>query len=155
MEIIRHEKNKSVVTLFSNDYSINKAMKNEFNTSFFNLKVNKIEVFENELNSYVVEDDVIFLVIDISIKNLTNDVLNMYKEDLLISYDNEEPYCSEDFFNVTGQLQDEYAIKRNETITGKLVFLVSNEAKIVTLGFTEYYDDDVEGKTYRVKYIIK
>ncbi len=53
------------------------------------------------------------------------------------------------------QLKDEYALKPQEEIHGCLVFIISSSAKKIKLSYTEYFDDESEGKTYKLKYKIK
>ncbi|MEG0823835.1 MAG: DUF4352 domain-containing protein [Erysipelotrichaceae bacterium] len=155
MEIIKRSTTTRDITIFSNDYCVNSAMINEFQTSFFTLKINKIELIKKELGGYVIDDDAQYLVVNVSIRNITNEVLLMLKEDFTISYDDEEPYVGEDFFQIDKQLPNEYALKPNERITGKLIFIIGGNAKRIMLMYNEFYDDDSEGKTYKLKYIIQ
>ncbi|MEG2685041.1 MAG: DUF4352 domain-containing protein [Erysipelotrichaceae bacterium] len=142
MEIIKRSTTTRDITIFSNDYCVT-------------LKINKIELIKKELGGYVIDDDAQYLVVNVSIRNITNEVLLMLKEDFTISYDDEEPYVGEDFFQIDKQLPNEYALKPNERITGKLIFIIGGNAKRIMLMYNEFYDDDSEGKTYKLKYIIQ
>ena len=76
----------------------------------------------------------------------------MYKDDFMISFDQEGPFAAEDYFGYAQQFTDEYALKPQEKIRGKLVFIISFDAKKIMLSYTECFDDESEGKTYKLKY---
>lgn len=154
MEIILHEKNRHNIQLTS-DYCPNQAMINEFQTIFFTCKLLKIELAGKELKEFIVDDSAQFLVMHIRIKNMTNEILAMYKDDFMIKFDEEGPFEAEDNFGVKNQFPDEYALKPNEEITGSLIFIIATSTKKITMSYTEYFDDESEGKTYRLKYKIK
>lgn len=153
MEIIQHEKEKQNV-LLTGDYCPNQALINEFQTIFFTCKVTKIELPGKELKDFVVEEQAQFLMLHVRIKNITNEILNMYKDDLMITFDEEGPFEAEDYFGVKNQLPDEYALKPMEEIYGSLIFIISSTAKKIIFSYTEYFDDESEGKTYKLKYKI-
>ena len=79
----------------------------------------------------------------------------MYRDDFMISFDGEGPFEAEAFFDVERQLPDEYALKPQEEIKGKLIFIIASDAKKIMLSYTEYFDDESEGKTYKLKYKIQ
>ena len=99
MEIIQHEKEKQNV-LLTGDYCPNQALINEFQTIFFTCKVTKIELPGKELKDFVVEEQAQFLMLHVRIKNITNEILNMYKDDFMITFDEEGPFEAEDYFGV-------------------------------------------------------
>lgn len=154
MEIIQHEQHKQNI-LLTGDYSPNPAMVNEFQTIFFSCKVTRIELAGKEMKDFVVDEGAQFIVLHLRIQNLTNEILGMYKDDFMITFDNEGPFEAEDHFGVTGQFPDEYALKPLEEIHGSLIFIISTSAQKIMLTYTEYFDDDSEGKTYKLKYKIK
>ena len=151
MEILQHNYERQNI-LLTEDYSPNPAMINEFQTLFFTCKLMKIELCGQELNDFVVDDDAQFLMLHLSIKNITNEILMMYKDDFMSSFDQEGPFAAEDYFGYAQQFTDEYALKPQEKIRGKLVFIISFDAKKIMLSYTECFDDESEGKTYKLKY---
>ena len=153
MEIIQHEQQKHNILLTS-DYCPNQAMINEFQTIFFTCKLQRIELCEKELKDFIVDDGARFLMLHVTIRNITNEILTMYKDDFMITFDNEGPFEAEDNFGIRNQLSDEYALKPQEEISGCMVFIISSSAKKIMLSYTEYFDDESEGKTYKLKYKI-
>lgn len=151
MEIIQHESQKTNVLLTS-DYRPNPAMINEFQTIFFTCKLMRIELAGRELKDFIVDDNAQFLVLHVKIKNITNEILVMYKDDFMINFDEEGPFEAEDNFGVRNQLPDEYALKPLEEIHGSLIYIISTGAKKMMLSYTEYFEDESEGKTYKLKY---
>ena len=80
-------------------------------------------------------------------------ILTMYKDDFMITFDNEGRFEAEDNSNpqsAAGRICPEAA----EEISGCLVFIISSSAKKIMLSYTEYFDDESEGKTYKLKYKI-
>ena len=129
MEIIAHEKDGDKILLTS-DYCPNPAMKNAFQTQFFTCTLRSIELCNQKLRQYVVSE-------------------------FYIRFDDEGPFEPEEEFDVAHQLPDTYALKPNETKRGCLVFIVAANTKRLTFSYTEYFDDDSEGKTYRLKYQLR
>lgn len=154
MEIITHEKEKNN-RLLTNDYYPNPAMMNEFQTSFFTCKLRRMELAGNDLNGFHVNENAQFLLLHLTIQNITNEILSMFKEDFLIRFDEEGPFEAEEEFGVSHQLMDTYALKPNEEIRGCMIFIIAKSTKKVTFTYTEYFDEDGEGKTYRLKYALK
>lgn len=154
MEIITHETNGEK-RLLTNDYSPNPAMKNAFQTQFFTCTLRRIEVCGQTLNQYTVGEEAQFLILHLTIHNMTNEILSMFKEDFYIRFDQEGPFEPEEEFGVAHQLPDTYALKPNEEKRGCLVFLIASDTKKITFSYTEYFEDESEGKTYRLKYELK
>lgn len=154
MEIMQLSRDKTNV-LLTQDYCPNQAMVNEFQTLFFTCKVIKIELPGKELEDFIVDDSAQFLILHVKIRNITNEILAMYKDDFMITFDDDGPFEAESYFHVDQQLQDEYALKPQEEIHGKLIFIISAAAKKIMLSCTEYFDDESEGKTYKLKYKIQ
>ena len=154
MEIMQFNHEKSSV-LLTQDYCPNHAMVNEFQTLFFTCKLMKIELAGKEIKDYIVDEGAQFLILHVCIKNITNEILTMYKDDFMIGFDNEGPFEAEGYFDVEYQLKDEYALKPQEEIKGKLIFIISSSAKKIIFSYTEYFDDESEGKTYKLKYKIQ
>ncbi|MEG1474312.1 MAG: DUF4352 domain-containing protein [Longicatena sp.] len=151
MEILQFEHDKHKV-LLTQDYCPNQAMKNEFQTLFFTCQLANIELAGKELKDFIVDEGAQFLVLHVRIKNITNEILDMYKDDFMISFDDEGPFEPENNFGVEHQLADEYALKPQEEIKGNLIFIISASAKKMVFTYTEYFDDESEGKTYKLKY---
>ena len=154
MEIIAHEKDGDKILLTS-DYCPNPAMKNAFQTQFFTCTLRSIELCNQKLRQYVVSEEAMFICLHVTIQNHTNEILTMFKEDFYIRFDDEGPFEPEEEFEGAHQLPDTYALKPNETKRGCLVFIVAANTKRLTFSYTEYFDDDSEGKTYRLKYQLR
>ena len=154
MEILQHEHNRNNI-LLTNDYCPNQAMINEFQTIFFTCKLTQIELAGKEIDDFIVDDGAQFLILHLKVTNITNEILTMYKDDFMITFDQDGPYEAENNFGVRNQFPDEYALKPQESKSGKLIFIISNSAKKIMMTYTEYFDDESEGKTYKLKYKIK
>lgn len=154
MEILLHEKERNNI-LLTGDYCPNQAMINEFQTIFFTCKLTQIELAGKELDDFIVDDGAQFLILHLRITNITNEILMMYKDDFMITFDKEGPFEAENNFGVRNQFPDEYALKPMETKSGKLIFIISANAEKIMMSYTEFFDDESEGKTYKLKYKIK
>lgn len=154
MEIITHEQGKDR-RLLTNDYCPNPAMKNAFQTQFFTCTLRRIELCNQSLNQYHVQEEAQFLLLHLTIHNLTNEILSMFKEDFYIKFDQEGPFEPEEEFGVPHQFPDTYALKPGEEKRGCLIFLIASNTKKIVFSYTEYFDDESEGKTYRLKYDLK
>lgn len=154
MEIMAHEASGDK-RLLTNDYCPNPAMKNAFQTQFFICTLRRMELCGQTLNQFHVEEGAQFLLMHLTIQNMTNEILSMFKEDFYIRFDGEGPYEPEEEFGVLHQFPDTYALKPNEEKRGCLVFLISSQTKKIIFSYTEYFDDESEGKTYRLKYELK
>lgn len=154
MEIITHEQNREK-RLLTNDHYPNPAMKNQFQTQFFTCTLRRIELHGQELYGFRVDETAQFLILHVTIQNITNEIITMFKEDFLIRFDQEGPFEAEEEFGVPHQYPDTYALKPSEERRGCLVFIISQATKKITFSYTEYFEDDTEGKTYRLKYDIK
>lgn len=151
MEIITHEQDKDN-RLLTNDYYPNPAMINEFQTLFFTCKLRKIELAGPQLQGFSVDENAQFLILHLTIQNKTNEILSMFKEDFLIRFDEEGPFEAEEAFGVPHQFLDTYALKPDEEKRGSLVFIISKGCKKICFSYTEYFDEEGEGKTYKLKY---
>jgi len=154
MEIIAHETSGDKI-LLTNDCCPNAAMKNAFQTQFFTCTLRRIELCNQNLLQYSVPKEARFLILHLTIYNHTNEILSMFKEDFYIEFDGEGPYEPEEEFGVLHQFSDTYALKPQEEIRGNLVFIIASDAKKITFSYTEYFDDEAEGKTYRLKYELR
>lgn len=151
MEIISRKQDKEN-RLLTNDYCPNPAMINAFQTQFFTCTLRHIELCGSELQGYSVSEEAQFLLLHLTIHNITNEILSMFKEDFYIRFDQDGPFEAEDEFGVSHQFPDTYALKPNEEKRGVLVFIIARNTKKITFSYTEYFDDESEGKTYRLKY---
>lgn len=154
MEIIAHEKDGDKI-LLTDDYCPNPAMKNAFQTQFFTCTLRSIELCNQKLCQYVVAREAQFILLHLTIQNHTNEILTMFKEDFYIRFDGEGPYEAEEEFGVPHQFPDTYALKPDEEKRGCLAFIIAANTKKITFSYTEYFDDDSEGKTYKLKYVLR
>ena len=151
MDLIKTTKDNKQIHLLLKDHCPNQAMSNEFQTQTFSLKLTKLEIMEKECNGYMVDAGGVFLLASLKIKNLSNEILSFSKSDLLISYDNENPYEAEENFQVPFQFEDEIALKPDEEVKGKYIYIISESAKKITLRYIEEYDEE-NMKQYKLRY---
>lgn len=154
MDLIKTKKDKSQLHLLLKDHVPNLAMRNEFQTRSFMLRLVRLEMIENELKGYEVDEGGSFLLATITLKNLTNEILSFSRKDLLISYDLESPYEAEEYFEVENQFEDEIALKPNEEVKGKYVYIIASNAKRITFRYFEVLEDE-RMKEYRLRYMIQ
>lgn len=154
MNLIRTKDDKTQIHILCKDHVPNYAMKNEFQTNAFSIKMNQLELHEEEYYGYIVDEGGAFFCVNITIKNLTNEELILSKNDFYIYYDNEGPYEPEANFEVDEQFQDNLRLEPYQKITGKFVFIISKNAKKITFKYFEYYDD-FSMKEYRLRYNIQ
>lgn len=154
MDLIKTKKDKSQLHLLLKDHIPNLAMKNEFQTQNFMLRLNRLEIVESNLAGYEVDEGGVFLLASITLKNLSNEILSFSRDDLLVSYDKESPYEAEEYFDVENQLEDEIALKPNEEVKGKIVYIIASNAKKITFRYLDALDDE-KVKEYRLRYVIQ
>ena len=154
MNLIRTKEDKTQIHILCKDHVPNYAMKNEFQTNTFSIKMNQLELHEEEYYGYVVDDGGAFFCVNITIKNLTNELLKISKNDFYIVYDNEGPYEPESYFNVNEQFQDNILLNPSEEAIGKYVFIISKNTKKIAFKYFEYYED-LSMKEYRLRYNIQ
>ena len=142
MDLIKTKKDKSQLHLLLKDHIPNLAMKNEFQTQNFMLRLNRLEIVESNLAGYEVDEGGVFLLASITLKNLSNEILSFSRNDLLVSYDKESPYEAEEYFDVENQLEDEIALKPNEEVKGKIVYIIASNAKKITFRYLDALDDE-------------
>lgn len=152
MELYKQRADGGKDLILLNDYCPNPAMCNEIQTQFFALKIHHMEVVEHALHGYVIDDHAQYLIVDLTISNLTNSELRMYQDDLLIRCDAMDAYEAEEYFGLEGQFADEYVLLPSESRTGKIVFIIPKAVKKIALCYSEYFDDDTVGKSYHMKY---
>lgn len=153
MDLIKIRKNKTQLHLLCKDHIPNFAMKNEFQTITFSLKINRLEIHEDEYFGYVIEEGGAFLCIDLTIKNLTGEILSFSRSDFLISYDCDGPFDAEEYFGADNQFNDLLVIQPFESVNGKYVYTISKSAKKIAFKYYESYDDQ-HMKEYRLRYVI-
>lgn len=151
MDVLKKDKYNQVNHLLIKDHVPNPAFMNEFQTGYFTLKLNTIEIVQNKLEGFQVDDGGQFLILHVSIRNNTNEILDLYREDFLLSFDDEDPYLPEENFNVPYQFKDEFALKPFETVKGSLIFVIAENAKKISFIHNEYYDEE-HYKTYHLRY---
>lgn len=151
MDVIKKDKDKQVSHILIQDHIPNRAFINEFQTNFFTLKLQSIEIVESCLQGYQVEEGGVFLVLHVMIRNNTNEILDIYKEDFALYYDETEPYPPEENFQVPFQFPDEFSLKPLEECKGSYIFIISKNAKKICFFHHEYYDEE-DFKMYRLRY---
>ena len=154
MDLIKTRKDKTQMHLLCRDHVPNFAMKNEFQTITFSLKINQLEIHEDEYFGYVIEEGGVFLCVDLVIKNLTNESLSFSKSDFLISYDHDGPFEAEEHFGAEKQFEDLIILRPFAQISGKYVYIISRNAKKIAFKYYESYDDQ-RMKEYRLRYTVE
>lgn len=152
MDLIRTRKDKSQIHLLCKDHIPNFAMKNEFQTSTFSLRLNQLEIHEEEYYGYIIDEGGVFLCVDVTIKNLMNETLKLSKNEFLITYDS-ETYEPEEYFLVEQQFKDQIVLEANEQVRGKYIYIIAQTTKKITLRYYEENENQYP-KEYRLRYII-
>ncbi len=138
------------------DHQPNQAMLNEFQSALFDCKMEKMELCGRCLQGYEVEEPACFLKIFLTLRNVTQETIVIYKDDFLLSYDKKKFFFeAEDFFGVSQQLPDVMEIEGDGVMEGCLVFLIPQSANQLVFVYQEYVDDEDPGKTYRMRYVLK
>jgi hypothetical protein len=92
-----------------------------------------------------------FLVAEITVKNEFGEELTMWAEDFQIQWgDTDEEYGYPIEKLAESQMEDEYTLKRAETITALCVYEVPavTEEQEYSISYLEYYEDGLEGNVY-------
>jgi len=153
MDVIYNDKNGNVNHILCNDHKANQAFINEFQTNEFTLKLNSIMVYENELKEYIVEDG-LFVLFDVEIRNNTNECIEIFKEDFMLCFNNNENYYPEDYFKIKNQFEDIFKINGWECKQGFFIFIVPKQLKKLDFFYTEFYDEE-HYKEYHLRYKIE
>lgn len=154
MDLIKTKKDKSQVHILCKDHIPNFAMKNEFQTSTFSLKMNRLEIHEEDYYGYSIDEGGVFLCLNVTIRNLLDQDLILDSNNFLISYDSNGLFEPEEYFNVENQFKNKIQLLKNEQITGKFVYIIAQNSKKIAFKYYEIYDDQYQ-KEYRLRYQIK
>lgn len=153
MDLLKRDKENQVTHLLLKDHIPNNAFINEFQTNFFTLKLNTIEIIEEVLNGYKVDEGGVFLLLHVSIRNNMNEILELEKDDFSLYYDKEGPFSPEENFGVRFQFDNEILFKPFEIMKGCFIFIIDKSTKKICFFHEEYYDDE-NFKLYRLRYKI-
>ena len=138
------------------DHQPNQAMLNEFQTAFFDCKMEKMELCGRSLQGYEVEEPACFLKVFLTLRNVLQEKIIIYKDDFLLSYDKKKFFFeAEDYFGVPQQLPDIMEIEGDRAFEGCLIFLIPQSASQILFTYQEYVDEEDPGKTYRLRYVLK
>ena len=111
------------------DHQPNQAMINEFQTAQFDCKMTKMELCGRSLHGFEVEEPACFLKAYLSLRNVMQESIFIYK--------------------------DVIELNEDETAEGCLIFLIPHGAAQLLFTYSEYADEDDPGKTYRLRYVLK
>jgi len=128
----------------------------ELINTFFSFRVEKAEltaVFEGQqpFRGFV------YLVADITVKNTFDESIPMWSDDFLVQWGSgDREYCYPLSKAVHSQMDDEYLLSVNGSVTKKLVFEVPvpEEDNEYNLSYQEYYEDEVEGNIYYIVFTL-
>lgn len=138
------------------DHQPNQAMLNEFQTATFDCKMRKLELCGRRLNGYEVEEPACFLKVYLTLRNVLQEPICIYKDDFQLSYDKKKfSFEAEDHFGVQEQLPDVMELDGDSVMEGCLVFLIPQGAGQLLFTYHEYADEEDPGKTYRLRYVLK
>lgn len=153
MDVLRKDKKDHITHILCNDHIPNNAFKNEFQTLSFTLKLNFMEIIEHEMNGYDIEENTAYLVLDIDIRNNTNEKLELYNEDFMLSINKTKPYIPEDNFNVNNQFTDCIEIDALASINGKFIFITPKSINKIDFFYLEFSEEEYV-KEYHLRYKI-
>lgn len=148
MKITKYHNQKAQVIL-GKDYQPNCAMINEFQSDKINCRLLEMEIYEDDLNGYIVDDDAQFLVCTFYLRNCTKKIINIPMRSFGIKVDMIGPYDAEDYFSLPNQFSNIITLCAYEVAIGKIVFIVSKKIKKLMIVYKENEDDD---KFYKLKY---
>ena len=151
MKIVQYVNNKANVIL-GKDYCPNSAMKNEFQSELLSCRMEKIEIFENQLHQYIVAPHAKFIVFHLKFHNHTNNRILVDMNSFFIKFDGQGPYSCEEYFAYDNQFKDRFELGPYQDKTGCIIFVVSKVCKKIMLAYEEESDDQL--KVYKFKYIL-
>ena len=151
MDVLYKDENNNLKHILCNDHRPNPAFINEFQTSQFTLKLLSIEIIEKNLDSYYVEDGWLFVLFHVEIRNNTNEIIEIYKDDFNVCLNNNDIYEIEDNFNIQYQLNDLLVLKPLETLKGNYICIIDKKIKKLDFHYTEYFDEEYF-KQYHLRY---
>lgn len=130
-------------------------MGESLSTAFFDFQVNSATMI-NELEDYEPSDpNNRFLIVNVTIKNTFKDdtSIPMFDTDFLLRWPDlgDNPLLCEESF-ASNQLPEEYEIFKGESRTGDLIFIVPSSQTSFTLEYTEIYEDEFEGNTFKINF---
>ena len=123
-------------------------------TAFFDFTVNSAGTV-HQYEDYEAGEGYELLNVNLTVRNALDTELTMYDTDFQITWSDEEDgwtvpltYLTE----ISGRnlLKTEYILRRNEEITGDLVFEVPEGETFFCLSYLEQFDNDTEGDLFGV-----
>jgi hypothetical protein len=106
-----------------------------------------------EYEGEVPEEGYVWLVAEITVKNISDETLPMYSDDFQVQWgEGDEDYGFPIAKFSSAQMEDEYELPEGESVTKLVVYevpLLEGENEY-SISYLEYYDDDVEGNVFFV-----
>ncbi len=124
-------------------------------TAFFDFQVNAAALADS-LESYEPRDpQKRFLIVSVTVTSTfaEESAIPMFDTDFALTWpgmEGEPIYCEQNFAST--QLPEEYEIRKGESRTGDLVFVVPREQSAFALEYLEIYEDEFEGNTFVVRF---
>ncbi|MCI8342659.1 MAG: DUF4352 domain-containing protein [Firmicutes bacterium] len=128
--------------------SFNTTLNDGMETAFFELNINSAEKSFKECEFVPSDSSFVFVVLYVTIKNTfaDKDNIKMLYSDFQIEWNGGSAY-PEKYFE-EGQLPDEYTLEEGESISGKLIFTVPDNAVDMRLTYTENWSDGFCGNSH-------
>lgn len=154
MDVI-YKNSKGIMNhILCNDHKPNPAFINEFQTCRYTLKLNSIEIIESYFESLILDDDALFVLFHIEIRNNTNEIIDVYSEDFTLTCNNKYTIYPEENYEFEFQLKNEFYLKPWDIYKGYLIFITEKNIKKLDFFYTEIYDED-DFKEYHLRYKIE
>ena len=133
------------------EYQADEAM----TTAFFDMSINSAEL-ATTVEDYLPNNETDkFLVVNITIKNtFVNDPsIPMFDTDFFLTYDGMEEgdYLLPEL-GFADTLPEEYSIRKGDSKTGNLIYVVPGDKTDFSLEFIEVWDDDLEGNHFKIHF---
>lgn len=115
--------------------------------SFFEWKVNCVKS-ETELNGKSAESGKKFIVVNISVKNTTDEAFTTGNYDFIGYMEaSEEGQLDTEYSFYDDMYPDEIDLAAGKTLTGDLVFVVDTDVDEIVVDYMEFYGDESIGNT--------
>ena len=143
---LKGKKNK----LFTQDSMPNPAFRNTFQTNEFRCVLKGIQLYD-QCEEVILQEGECIVTFELQIINMTNEQIMIYSDDFMFQNDkNKEVYC---LFLTTDTFLERLNLDANQNFIGSISFIAQSGAKYMTLKYQEY-NEDWEGKIYKLKYAI-
>lgn len=128
-------------------------------TAFFDLTVDsakKYDTYQFADGLYQAEDGMVYVLVTITVKNTYAQKLSMGITDFTLNYDENDKKNIIYGYGKTNidqqdMMEDTYTLQKGESITKSILYIVP-EKEHYYLDYTEFYSDDFEGDSFKIRF---